>query len=107
MTPTRSVVERLREARARIEDPANWCQGAFARDRSGDPVGSKSPVACQWCAEGALTVAGGGFDAEVYLLRALPLRVNDVGGYNDHRTHATVLRLFDRAIALAEGANPS
>lgn len=92
--------ERLRKARALIADPDRWAQGNFAFDAEGTPVSSYSDNAVRWCAAGACSRVGA--DAG-YLFRALPYTANNnLGVYNDNRAHRTILRLFDRAIELAE-----
>lgn len=98
----RDLAEQLRAARDLIADPTRWTQGSFARDADGDPCGSRHPAACQWCLEGALVKVGARFAAETYLYRALPKGEDDAAHYNDNRQHRTIIRLLDKAIALAE-----
>jgi hypothetical protein len=48
-----TTVELLREARALIDTPEKWTQGAFARDGKGDRVDELDKRACRFCASGA------------------------------------------------------
>jgi hypothetical protein len=100
---SRADADILRAARKRIEDPAHWTKGTFARDSDGFAVKVESPRAVCFCAIGAVYAAFGKGDivgARDYLDGAAGMRV--VVDINDHGTHADVLALFDRAIALAE-----
>lgn len=104
MNSQRSAAEVLREARAIIEDPDRWCQDHWAVDEKGKPA--PTTQGCRWCAEGALILAGrdgcGAFGTWDALYKALPKAFTDIGSYNDSRTHRSVLRLYDRAIEIAE-----
>lgn len=102
------TVEVLRAARELISDPERWTRHAVARDADGGLLlNGNDPRACQWSAEGAVGhVTGcsidqpGALSAINALSRAAkplrPSRANDIG------THAEVLAMFDKAIALAE-----
>ncbi len=116
-----TVLEILRAARERIR--TGWTQGAMARDAAQRRVQPEHPLACVWCAAGALfatttpheppedseargvamgllTVEAKAWDPRVASLEQNPLVVwNDRPG----RTQAEVIGLFDAAIA-AEGA---
>lgn len=99
--------EVLRRARARIEKPENWCQKYYAVNEQGMAVAPESKEACSWCSEGALlTIAGMSFNERrrtlLYLDAVTGLSTLGAGHFNDTHTHAEVLDLFDRAIALAE-----
>lgn len=110
MTPA----EILRAAKAKIADPARWCQGEEARneDREGTFAGAED--ACQWCALGAtgavvprtLVIM---CDADILLNRAAVamgyLETDELppaAHLNDTTDHETVMALYDRAIELAE-----
>lgn len=104
----KSDADILREARALIEDPARWTQGALAHSKLGRAVNPEGKAAVRWCAMGALYKAADRvsdtFSVERYLIAAardigLPRDVDDV---NDSTDRATVLRMYDRAIELAE-----
>ncbi|MCJ2067825.1 hypothetical protein MKK75_03210 [Methylobacterium sp. J-030] len=95
----------LRAARDTLTDPAHWTKEAYARDRRGAAVASNSPEAVCWCAYGALERLGTGeiVDAREYLrVAADDLFKSPPAGVNDHIGHAAVLRMYDRAIELAE-----
>lgn len=95
-TQRNATAEFLREAGARIADPARWCQGSLSK---GDRV----------CAIGAVSLTGGREDLTLRAFEALD-RIAQARGFlnavhlNDHlaTTHADVLSLFDEAIAVAE-----
>lgn len=112
MTAPRAASAILREARALIDKPEKWAQGAYGRDQYGRKIGGSTRRAVCFCAIGALNSSGGGRAAKDALARALPVGAcvpygrseasviewNDAPG----RTHAEVMDAFDRAIALAE-----
>lgn len=104
MTPA----EQLRAAKALIDAPEKWTREAFARNAQGVPTILRKATC--FCALGALDFAGHvalAYDesAEDLLKDAVPTRfMNSITAFNDHpdTTHADVMALFDRAIALAE-----
>lgn len=69
-----------------LSAPGAWCQGAMARDQSGDGVPIGSNAACRWCALGALTRCYGarGLDAFLHAIDALRAheQVRALGGVN-------------------------
>ena len=87
-------IEKLIAARALIEDPAHWCQGANALDAAGNVCPTRSPEAVCWCAHGACFAV----DANDAALRQVPGVYGHLQGYNDSHTHADVLDLFTFAI---------
>ena len=102
----KSTVEVLREARELISDPSHWTQGALARGIDGKASDVMYPLGCvvSWCASGACLRVGGlveGYRALELLRRAIGSR--GAATYNDSHTHAEVLAMFTKAIALAEG----
>jgi hypothetical protein len=116
-----SARKRLVRARSFIEDPARWTKHALARDASGRVVWPSTRVACAWCAMGALTLAGararGRRDIQLpasneawsALARAAysnrnPPDSRAIAWFNDASTttHADVLEMFDRAVALID-----
>lgn len=107
--------EVLRKARALIEKPENWTQGAYARGI--DDAGQGIKDACSLCAVGSVYAITDDLKASgepvfrrvLYWLgsalarpREPPLDSAEVIAFNDTHTHAEVLSLFDRAIAAAE-----
>lgn len=107
----------LQKARKRIEDPAHWTQGAFARNAYGVEVLPDFHTAVCWCAKGAIyatiweTSVDLGDQQEWDALTVLNLAVgpdhhHDVVLLNDSTDHATVLAAFDRAIQQLEAPCP-
>jgi hypothetical protein len=104
--------EILRAAKALIEDPDHWVQGTYARPyREADPVNNhlmgNDPRATCWCSMGALQKALDGFSIDESWLK-YEKTLNKITEpvsmltYNDTHTHAEVMKVWDRAIALAE-----
>lgn len=127
----KSTKELLIDARALIDDIDRWCQGHNARDNAGTACGSRNVRASCWCADGALIkVSGGALTTagarialneaarEMFKFGALYayIDVNDgrvgipedfpiVEGDDDLEyamAHANILKVFDRAIEMAE-----
>lgn len=100
-----SIAEKLRTAKALIEDPARWCQGTAAKSATGFLVDWDSPDALQWCAYGAFRRAGADTAKEWGFMWAAASALMDryVGPsrLNDSTDHPTVMKMFDRAIELA------
>lgn len=94
--------EILIAARALIEKPEHWMQGAYAAKHGGVHVDPWAVDACAWCAWGAvskftpLRYFTPAYDALKAVVGCLP-DFNDDNG----TTHAEVLAAFDRAIAAA------
>lgn len=105
-----TTADKLREARKLIEDPERWCRNHFAVDAEGRMVKAREDRACRWCAEGALfRVVGAAGQGMTELRRAARelgkdyrMRNADPAALNDHLGHSAVLRMYDRAIELAE-----
>lgn len=101
-------VDVLRQARELITDSERWTQNEFARDFRGTAVSPRSELAVCWCAMGAVSRVGDNkfwlrVETKRYLeiasqelFETFPERVNDTLG------HEAVLRMYDRAIELAE-----
>ena len=104
-TETKSPVEILKQARARIAEANRWTKGAFARSFDGVDVHPDSDLACMWCLDGALMQAANGLSTPYYsafsaiqaAVRYNPISFND----DPKTTHADVLNALDRAIELA------
>jgi hypothetical protein len=102
-----TTVELLREARALIDTPEKWTQGAFARDGKGDRVDELDKRACRFCASGATSRVTGIKSPAITpaykaIQRAMGVGVFEVSVFNDQHTHAEVLAAFDKAIAAEE-----
>lgn len=105
--------QELRLARELIADPCRWTKaGFYAENKHGWSVQPHDPVAHRFCAYGALMRirnAGPaqpnwvGCEAAEFLTRAAEGN-RSVVEINDQGTHEDVLRLYDRAIRLAEAA---
>jgi hypothetical protein len=98
----------LRAAKAKITEPAKWCQEASALDSEGKVVQCHSSRAARWCALGALWSSGAAYPyfAYEYLLSAAKNLYPgewSVSNVNDSADHAAVMVLYDEAIRLAEG----
>ena len=126
-----AAADNLRRVRARIDAPEKWCQRTMAMRVVYIPPddGEDQPPpealddclpedrgACRFCILGALAAEGldfwlegddrGAEDSEQsYLQRTLPAPSMTLEQFNDHRPHADVLALLDRAIALAEASS--
>jgi hypothetical protein len=106
---TKLANECLVIARALIDAPERWTKGKY---RDCDPI--TGHVKCR-CAMGAVYSASEAFPrttsfdavelAEQALIEAIPEGfLRGVEAYNDEATHAEVLALFDRAIAVTQAA---
>ena len=123
-----TVKEVLIKARNKIANWENWCRFTVAKrpcyeaDFPFDETaliscGAQDPLACQWCATGAVTSAIPlvSYDAaptafncynkiKVAAVEALnaacPNSINDIVGYNDHAEtrHSEIISVFDKAI---------
>lgn len=98
-----TAAEALRAAKAKIEDPGYWCKYYYARDADGKPTESFDQKACSWCALGAVLSIGADFHIFHYLHKAAKeYGCISADVLNDHSTHAQVMKMYDRAIELAE-----
>lgn len=93
----------------RLARPESWCQGEFARTKSGISISAESPQACQWCLLGALQAVAQTREINT-VLTWLKHQVNgDIGFWNDApgRHHREVLALIAeaRAAYVAGGAS--
>lgn len=104
----------LRNAKELILDEGSWCQHAISYDIHGSECDPCDPLATCWCSIGAVMKTGGyiQFDAKktpkpVRLLNKAVIQITsdaDIwpADYNDTHTHAEVMAMFAKAIALAE-----
>lgn len=106
---TRTPAEILKAARARIADPAHWCQNVNARSAKGNGVRYSSPRAVAWCAFGAINaevrdpMSQAARDTQQQLdAAARGVFRRYVTAINDEGTHEDVLAMYDAAIAAAE-----
>jgi len=100
----------LKEARAKIEKPENWCQNKMGLrnghvTRTDDPNFDKCEC---FCAVGAIAAASRCEAIDLIKskafarLRAFTSPDSTVTAWNDTHTHSEVLAAFDKAIELAE-----
>ena len=100
-----TTAKNLETARARIENPENWCKEYFALDADHIEVDSSSSEAVAYCMLGALGSSGFGAQ-ETALIRAIislypDQRFPDLPSFNDDvgTKHCDVMAVYDRAIA--------
>ena len=108
--------EILEQAWCLIERSENWTQGTAARDRGGARVAPDDQDACCWCAIGAVerAVADRGADPAlvVDVVEMLCGATKELFGtrflnhVNDRQDHQAIRRLFARALAHCERAEP-
>lgn len=102
----------LKAAKAKIEDPKNWIKRYMARNADGAAVNPKSSSAVCWCSMGAvysIGVVDYANPRDPYLRARYAL--NEAAAtlvsrhnysamdFNDHSSHADVMRMFDLAIS--------
>lgn len=110
MSCEHEVLDLLKRARAKIEDKENWCQRAYARNKSGFCVAPWQSNACTFCAYGAIySFREFNYDvralAEDRLVCAVPPGEVSPATVNDVLGHQAVLDMYDKAIALLQGAD--
>lgn len=94
----RTVLERVRTL---VANKDTWHQGELAADRYGGRVDVGSPLACKFCAMGAIRkvvhfeMHGGPMITEQTVLSELEIRVTDLILLNDGDGQDAVLRLLD------------
>lgn len=105
-----TIAEILEAAKAKIANPENWTQGYYAKDENGDELLGNEPDAVCFCGYGAIEAV----TDTVHMGKGWPKEAEDAldaaAGknfpcFNDERTHAEVLAVFDKAIAAAKAAN--
>jgi hypothetical protein len=117
------LITLLKRARETIADPKHWVQRFMALDEDGNNRPAHSDKAVCWCSVGAVRhaatkLAWGDFwqaNAVAELAKTLEVEVADQGWdtkcvmpqglvttFNDERTHADVLAVFDKTIARLE-----
>lgn len=104
-TKPNDIASKLRAAKALIATPETWCQGTWGRTACDAPA-TRGRNAARFCSWGALVQLLGisGYGAALGYLNKAALEMGHTGAtnLNDLTDHPTVLRMFDRAIALAE-----
>lgn len=103
MTPA----EHLKKAKALLSKKDRWCKHSWAQDKEGRDTLPDEDKAYSFCAMGALQkVQQSGLCAPFHCLaEAAPCKASELGAHNDSlKSHAALLRWFDKAIAIAEEA---
>lgn len=110
-----TVVELLKAGQELISVPERWTQGVAARDANGVPINPRKEDACCWCSYGALLKVSDDaqlvYSARGFLNRAIGVLDDPIwpGVYfvkfQESHTHAEVLAMWNRAIALAEAGS--
>jgi hypothetical protein len=111
----KQVLDDVIAARALIENPDSWTRGAYARDLQGKALATTDPIACKFCAAGALYRATE-YDPMGWTSKTR-LRVDQahyevekdlphqgIIGFNDDHDHHEVLAAFDKTIARLRAA---
>lgn len=108
-----TALDILARTRDLLPTPAQWTQGAMARDAEGKPVRPDAPAAACWSLFGALLCASSSDSDDDYerARAALSDGCTAAGGgaslptFNDRpgRTHAQVLGAIDAAIESLKG----
>lgn len=116
-----AIVRVLQTAKAKIEDPARWCTDDYAQSAGGAKLAPYSPLACRFCALGAVESCFSEHDYDRtcswtrrLLADAAAAVAQDLGVeipptkarvpfINDHCGHAAVMEMYERAIQLAKG----
>jgi len=102
----------LKEAKALIKNPENWCVQSYARDKHGSPVMVGDSRAVKFCSLGALCIVGvrsanaEKTKAKAYLNTAAKrIAQKSMIQANDHVGHEKVMEIFDLAICMEECEN--
>lgn len=123
--PIGPVTQLLIKSRQRIVNPERWARGAYARDALGNACNVQDEAAVKWCASGALDCEAGNstpswieanpgrrrsphFQAARASLDKAAKEVAKTGSgsltvINDGGGHVQVMRVYNRAIVLAQG----
>lgn len=105
-------LELLIQAQDKIRDPKNWTRDHYALDAEGNSVSRYSEAAVCFCSLGALEALFDGTDeresdvrrARDFLYDAAAMLTEtqeSVAQYNDTRTHAEVMAMWEKAKELA------
>lgn len=112
MTTEMTVSQVLEASKAVIEKPEHWTTRYLARDSYGVNTQPFSKGATCWCSIGAIDKVydeyGVSGDLRQQAIRALEVALDEAGEddcvaeFNDTRTHAEVMMLWNKAIAKAK-----
>lgn len=105
----KTTLDVLKAARKLLANKKRWCKGEFALAKGGRVVEAyllPSRAACRFCAIGAIWQQGVGNSDTWSAVEELEksIRVADAFSWNDapRRTHAQILKAFDKTIARLE-----
>lgn len=106
-----TAAEILRAARLKLSDRSRWTTAFLARNANGERVSCRSPEAVCFCAYGALKAETPGptdecWVAESFLESAateVDPMTNGPADINDNLGYEAVIKMYDIAIAKAEG----
>lgn len=108
-----TIAGALKDAKAVIDKPENWCRETYARDAEGEGAEPYDPEAVCWCSLGALHVACGPTNqvladlCAAHLHRAAEMETDgeyfSIDDANDALEHAALMKIWDRAIEMAGG----
>ncbi len=106
-----SVSVFLKRAKALISTESKWCQKTYARNDKGQSRPYEYNTAVAFCIEGALYRTSFGMaDGELFVLDSTDYLAaaisptstpDDLSAFNDTKTYADVISLYDKAIELA------
>lgn len=104
------VTATLKKAKALIQDPKNWTQKSYARDKYGNDVNSSLPDACSFCSVGALGKASEDQNDYAPARALLGECARAMGSHNpitlnDTKSHEDVMKMFACAIAKSEASD--
>ena len=106
MAASMTVADVLRAVRKKIERRECWTQNVVARDSYGVPVVSTSEKACCWCLAGAIEFEVDNLQlwSDVICSFDEVLNGQNLVVFNETHTHAEVIEVLDRTIAVVEAA---
>ena len=103
------AIDVLKNAKAVIADPQNWCQGHLATDNKGNEVDTTNEKATCFCALGALyksfdKLGNWNYDALQAMNDVVQMNsdYDTITAFNDEtdRKHSDVVRMFNKAIVM-------
>ncbi len=98
------VSEQLKAAKALIDAPEKWIQGASAIDANENHCSAQDVEAVCFCSIGAIARITGVSSRFLPVRAYLKISMGDfISHFNDTHSHIEVMAMFDKAISLAEG----
>lgn len=94
-----NLKETFIKVRAKIENPANWLQKYYAKDKNDIEVNVDSLKACKFCLSGAIMNVNG-FNSCHEIFEKIHKESGELAYvYNDSHTHKEVINLLDTIIS--------